>query len=237
VINDYYDTIRGVDTPTSPTALYRPHPLLSGLFSPRQTLAVGLGLFSAGAAAVAAAAALGRLLVLPIFALGALVLFSYTGPLAYLKYRGLAEPMVFVVWGPIFFLGGHYAVSGHLSIRPLEYSVPVGLLVAAVVLANNIRDIDSDARAGVRTVAVRLGKRRAVSLYRSLIVAAYVWSAWLALGDPALALTALAAPLALRLSRWIEDPARTLAEARTAQFALLFAALFAAGTALRVLLP
>ena len=237
VINDYYDAVRGIDTPLSPTAQYRPHPLLSGLLTARQTLALAYALFSAGAAAVAAAAVMDRLFVLPIFAVGALILLSYTGPLAYLKYKGLGEVLVFLGWGPVFFSGGYYAISGVLSARPLLYSVPVGVLVSAVVLANNIRDVDNDAKAGVRTIAVRLGRRRAIALYRSFLALAYIWTAWLALRDPALAITAVTAPFAFRLSRLIEDPARTLAEPKTAQLALAFGALFAAGLALRAFIP
>jgi 1,4-dihydroxy-2-naphthoate octaprenyltransferase len=174
VWNDYYDYKYGFDNPKAGTAIYRPHPLVLGFMTPGQVM--GLATLSAvtGLAIGIAITFLGRPLALLLGSLGALLAFFYTGPPLKYKYRGFGELGVFLAWGPLMVLGAYYVASGVLSWRPVIDSIPLGLLVSAVLLANNIRDIEVDAENGAKTLAVRLGKNKSIKLYNVLIILPYV---------------------------------------------------------------
>jgi 1,4-dihydroxy-2-naphthoate octaprenyltransferase len=171
VTNEIYDVRRGVDTITSPRAS---HALLKGRLSEREAF-VMLGL------AFALAAALGVWLIIergwPIVALGLLGLvagYGYTAPPFQYKYRALGIPLVFLLMGPIMVVGGYYAVTGIFSWQALALSVPVGLLVAAILHGNEWRDISDDARMGMATLSIRFGRNAAHYGYVSLVVGAYL---------------------------------------------------------------
>ena len=127
-----------------------------------------------------------------------------------------------------------------LTLEPLALaaSVPVGALITAILVVNNLRDIEQDRRAGKRTLAVRLGERGAVAEFGLLLAVAYVAPIVLLLGGagPAVLLPLLCAPLALPLLRVVRaggDPRRLNAVlAGTARLSLVFAALLAVGLAL-----
>lgn len=90
------------------------------------------------------------------------------GPIPY-GYRGLGEVFVFLFFGVVATVGSRFV---HDSTAPLDawvLSVPVGLLIAAILVANNIRDIETDERAGKRTLAVLLGRERTATLFRRMI--------------------------------------------------------------------
>ena len=115
-------------------------------------------------------------------------------------------------------------------------SVPVGLLASAILVVNNVRDLETDRRAGKRTLAVRLGRERTRELYAAMLLCAFLtaplpWllgslDAWLLLPWPA-------APLALRLVRVVrtrtDGPALNGALAGTGALQLIFCLLFSAG--------
>jgi 1,4-dihydroxy-2-naphthoate octaprenyltransferase len=114
--------------------------------------------------------------------------------------------------------------------------VPVGLLAAAILVVNNIRDVDSDRRAGKRTLAVRLGRERGRLLYAAMIYGSYlvVPLPWL-LGSlsPLLLLSWLTLPLAVQLARIVrshtDGPTLNEALARTGQLQLAFCVLLCVG--------
>ena len=90
------------------------------------------------------------------------------GPIPY-GYRALGEVFVFLFFGVVATVGARFV---HDSTAPLSawiLSIPVGLLIAAILVANNIRDIETDERAGKRTLAVRLGRDRTATLFRRMI--------------------------------------------------------------------
>lgn len=106
--------------------------------------------------------------------------FFYTGePLNY-KRRGLAVVIVFFLMGVFMVAGAYSAVGGAFSWKVVLVSVPVSLLVSLILLANELRDFESDSRYGLRTLAVRIGYPRAVCVYCALLGCAY--------GSPALLL-------------------------------------------------
>ncbi len=99
--------------------------------------------------------------------------FFYTGePLNY-KRRGLAVTLVFFIMGVIMISGAYYAVAGTFSWLPVLASVPVSFLISLILLANELRDFEADTRFGIRTLAVRIGYRRAVIVYCVLLACAY----------------------------------------------------------------
>ncbi|GAB4570747.1 MAG: 1,4-dihydroxy-2-naphthoate polyprenyltransferase [Anaerolineae bacterium] len=106
---------------------------------------------------------------------GVLVVVTYTAGPFPLAYHGLGELAVFIFMGPLFVFGAYYAVSGgEMSTRALIASLPIGFMVAAILHANNIRDIDADRAANKRTLAVRFGLRFARLEYLVLVAGTYV---------------------------------------------------------------
>ena len=112
----------------------------------------------------------------PLLALGAAGFaggFFYTGePLNY-KRRGLAVVVVFFLMGVFMVAGAYYAVAGVFSWKVIPAAVPVSFLVSLILLANELRDFESDTRYVLRTLAVRIGYRRAVGVYCVLLACAY----------------------------------------------------------------
>ena len=109
------------------------------------------------------------------FALGGFLLsVAYTAPPLRLKKRGLGEPDVFVVWGPLMVGGTYYAAVGHLPWEVIAASVPYGLLCTAVLMGKHIDKAPFDEPLGIRTLPVVLGERRARAATLGLMVAFYV---------------------------------------------------------------
>ncbi len=241
VINDYFDTRYGVDQADSPTAKYRTHPLLAGLMTPGQLLAEAVGFYAVTAGVGVAAAVLRSHDVAWIGGVGFLASLLYTaGPVKF-KYRALGEVAVFLMWGPLM-IGGAYAVQrGALSPRPLLISVPFGVLVALVLFANNMRDVEYDARRGVRTLSILLGQRRSLFIYLAMIAAAYLAVVGMVAGrvvTPWALLALLSLPKAVSLFRTFAREIPDAADAITAQLDTIFGVclmvgLFIAGVAAR----
>jgi 1,4-dihydroxy-2-naphthoate octaprenyltransferase len=236
--NDYQDGVRGVDTSER---LGPPRLTASGLASPRSVLLASLGcVFVAGVAGLALAAATTWWLV-PIGALAMLALWLYSGgPRPYAEL-GLGEVMVFAFFGVMATAGSAYIQVERVPNAAWWASVPVGLLAVAILVANNLRDIPTDAVAGKRTLAVRLGDRRTRGLYRScvgvtfvaVVVGVLVDLADEGSGLPPWSLLSLAAlPLAVRPLRDVGEAAgRALVPVlvATARLQLAFGALLAVG--------
>ncbi|MGI8520244.1 MAG: 1,4-dihydroxy-2-naphthoate octaprenyltransferase [Actinomycetota bacterium] len=150
------------------------------------------------------------------------------GPRPYAS-EGLGEVFVFVFFGLVATAGSAYVQEEHVSMVALAAAVPVGLLASAILVVNNLRAIDSDAAAGKRTLAVRIGDRTTRSLYRRLVLAAFallpvVAGVAMSIG-PLVAFVTL--PLGLQALRLGED-----ALVQSARLELVFAILLAAGLGL-----
>ncbi len=156
--NDYSDARRGADTedrlgPVRVTA--------GGLVPPRQVLvatyvAFGLAVL-AGAYLIATAG--WELLLIGVASILAGVLYT-GGPRPY-GYEGLGEVFVFLFFGVVAVTGSYFAQVEQLAWEAFVLAVPVGLLASAILVVNNVRDLETDRRAGKRTLAVRLGRSRA----------------------------------------------------------------------------
>jgi 1,4-dihydroxy-2-naphthoate octaprenyltransferase len=239
VVNEVYDVRRGIDTITSPRAS---HAVLKGRISERGALRLA-GLFFL----VAVLVGLGLTAVRgwPIVALGLAGLaggYFYTAPPFEYKYRALGVPLVFLLMGPLMTVGAYYAVSGAWSVQALVLSVPVGLLVAAILHGNEWRDISEDTRAGIVTLSARIGAGMAHYGYVALVVGAYVaLGVAVALGWlPAASMIAvLSLPLLAQVMRSAElgasGQARAIAmiDLQTARLHLAFGALLVLGLVLR----
>jgi 1,4-dihydroxy-2-naphthoate polyprenyltransferase len=174
LMNDLYDAQAGSDTAGYPRALYAPHPVLSGLVS-RRALLAAIVLVNLADLAILVVLALARGWPVVAFAVAGFVLsVAYTAPPLRLKKRGLGEPDVLVVWGPLMVGGTYYAATGSITWSVLLASLPYGLLCTTVLMGKHIDKIPYDAPLGIRTLPVILGEQRARAATLGLMVAFYV---------------------------------------------------------------
>lgn len=229
--NDYSDGRRGTDAQrVGPQRL-----TASGLVAPAKVLtAAGIAFAVAAVAGLSLAIAVDlRLLLVGAACIAAGALYT-GGPRPY-GYSGFGEVAVLVFFGFVATAGSAYVQLERLTGLAVLASVPVGLLACALLVVNNLRDIDTDAASGKITLAVRLGAARTRLLYLACVVAALVGV--LALGlVRAPALIALAAvPVATKPVRLVAErrdaPGLIAALVATARLQLVTCALLAAGLA------
>jgi 1,4-dihydroxy-2-naphthoate octaprenyltransferase len=231
--NDYSDAKRGADTadrlgPVRVTS--------AGLVTPRRVLtatwiafavAVACGIYLATVAGVA-------ILVVGALSIAAGILYT-GGPRPY-GYEGLGEVFVFLFFGLVAVNGSYYVQVEELDALPLGLSIAIGFLATAIIVVNNVRDLETDRRAGKMTLAVRMGRANAVNLYRLLVLGAFaVLPIALVAGEssllPLIGLAAL--PLAIgpmrTMSERTDGPALNGALAATGALLGAFSLLVAAG--------
>jgi 1,4-dihydroxy-2-naphthoate polyprenyltransferase len=231
--NDYSDARRGADTedrlgPVRVTA--------GGLVPPRQVLVATYVSFGLAILCGVYLIVLAGPILLAIGAASILAGVLYTGGPRPYGYEGLGEVFVFLFFGLVAVTGSYYVQAESVSWEAVVLAVPVGLLAAAILVVNNVRDMDTDRRAGKRTLAVRLGRERTRTMYGAMVYAAFPlailpWvlgrlSAWLLL-------PLAVAPLAVRLVRTVrshdDGPTLNQALAGTGMLQLAFCVLLAAG--------
>jgi 1,4-dihydroxy-2-naphthoate octaprenyltransferase len=195
--NDYFDGTRGVDTvlragPTRAVA--------TGLVSPQRMLAATFAAMAVAAAAGIALAALVSWWLLLIGAAAFVALLGYSGGPRPYASAGLGELFVFLFFGLAATLGSAYVQHERLTLTAWLCAIATGLLAVALLVVNNLRDVPTDAVAGKRTLAVRLGDARTRQLFVALVVVALLIAV---VGVPLAAnslwpvLAVLAVPLAL----------------------------------------
>ena len=187
-----------------------------------------------GAGAYLAAVAGWQLLVVGVLSILAGVLYT-GGPRPY-GYEGLGEVFVFLFFGVVAVTGSYYVQTEELVWEAFALSVPVGLLAAAILVVNNVRDVDTDRRAGKRTLAVKLGRERARAIFVAMLVLSFAVPPGVAVAGGLswwLALTAARWPLALPLVRTVrtrtDGPALNDALAATGRLLAVFSLLLSAG--------
>jgi 1,4-dihydroxy-2-naphthoate octaprenyltransferase len=240
MINDFYDINHKVDMVGAPTTKYRPHPAAEGTASPA-TIRTWAGTFYALALLVALYLSLLRgpwVLVLAVA--GILGSFFYTADPVVLKARGLGELMCFLMWGPLVTLGAYVVQTRAPSALPMVLSIPLGLLIALVILSNNIRDMDYDGSAGMKTVPVRIGRAKGGDLYKTLLLMVYLFvliSIMAGFTQIWSLVVLITIPEALGLSRMFAGQIPDNADPRTAGLALRFSLLYMASLVLEIVIP
>lgn len=201
--NDYFDAVKGVDTEkrTGPRRA-----VASGLVTPsRMRNAMVVAFCVAAVAGIALSAVAGWWLV-AVGAVSFLAAVGYSGGSRPYASSGLGEVAVFVFFGIVATVGSAYVQAEAVPPLAVIAAVPVGMLAMAILLANNVRDIETDAAAGKRTLAVRLGGINSRFLFSALLVLSFVFVPVIALVEgsflPLVALAALVfTPRALRAAR------------------------------------
>ena len=233
--NDYYDYKKGADTHerVGPQRVTQ-----AGLVAPATVRRWAFATFGAAAAVGVYLALLGGwpILLVGIFSIASG--WAYTGGPYPLGYHGLGDLFVLVFFGFVATLGTYWVQAGALPGALWLLSIPVGALATAILVVNNLRDRLTDAKAGKRTLAVRLGAGAAKAEYLLLLVAAFAAPVLLAARAqlrPWVLLPLCALPLAiapLRLVFGAEGPALNAALGGTARLQLVFAGLLALGLVL-----
>jgi 1,4-dihydroxy-2-naphthoate octaprenyltransferase len=199
--NDYSDGIRGTDdNRAGPVRLVG-----SRLAAPRSVLAVALGSWAVGAVAGLALALTSAPWLIAVGALCIAGAWLYTGGSRPYGYAGFGEVAVFVFFGLVAVLGTQYTQALRVDWVGGALAVATGALSSAVLVANNLRDIPTDAESGKITLAVRLGDKGTRVFYQTLLAGAAVLTLALTAATPWCALGLLAAPLAVRAAK----PVRT----------------------------
>ncbi len=238
LLNDYYDVKYGVDRIDSPTSRYRPHPLLMGEVSSRSFLSAiyityGLAILIAGFLTFVRGP-----LILLFTGIGLFASVFYTAPPIAFKYRALGEPAVLLVWGPLMVGGSYFTISGELSAVPFLASLPIGILVLSVLLANNLRDVEYDRKVVRATLPILLGARKGLTVYAAFLTSAYVLTIALIFANMLSVFslsTMVTAPIALRLIRTFRIKVPETADPQTARLVLLFGILLIASELASVL--
>ena len=221
--NDYSDGIRGTDSdrvgPTRITA--------SGLATPASVKRAAFISFAVAAVAGLALAAMTSWWLIAVGFAAILAAWGYTGGKNPYGYIGLGELFVFIFFGVVATVGTYFVQTEEVTADSLLISIPMGTFACALLAINNIRDRALDAPAGKKTLAVRLGDRKARGFFALLIVLGY--AATIALMNPWTLLTLLTLPIAIGLVRGVLGQAqgRELIPflAKTGQLQLLFSIL------------
>jgi 1,4-dihydroxy-2-naphthoate octaprenyltransferase len=231
--NDYSDARRGADAedrlgPVRVTA--------GGLVPPRQVLIATYVSFGVAVLAGAYLVVVAGWQLLLVGAASILAGVLYTGGPKPYGYEGLGELFVFLFFGIVAVAGSYFVQVKHLDWKAFALAVPVGLLASAILVVNNFRDIDSDRRAGKRTLAVRMGRDKtramfAVIVYLAFLLAPVTW----VFGPmkPWVLLPWLTLPLAAQIVREVRNrtdgPSLNQALAHTGMLQLAFCTLLSAG--------
>ncbi|MEY4970755.1 MAG: hypothetical protein RLZZ277_986 [Actinomycetota bacterium] len=221
--NDYSDGIRGTDSdrvgPTRITA--------SGLATPASVKRAAFISFALAAVAGLALASMTSWWLIAVGLAAILAAWGYTGGKNPYGYIGLGELFVFIFFGVIATVGTYFVQTEEITTDSLLISIPMGTFACALLAINNIRDRALDAPAGKKTLAVRLGDRKARGFFALLIALGY--AATMALMNPWALLTLLTLPIAISLVRGVLGQAqgRELIPflAKTGQLQLLFSIL------------
>ncbi len=240
VLNDFFDVRHGVDKGGAPTTKYRLHPAAFGETPLSTILGISVLLYALTLAAGVYLASVSSAAVILVIGGGIAGSVLYTADPVVLKAHALGEATVFAMWGLLIPAGAFMVQTGYFSWAPLAAALPIGLFVALVLLANNIRDIGYDGSVNTRTLAVVLGGPRSERLYSLLLGASYalvligilvrllpVWSA----------VVFATAPAARGLAGMFKGEIPDNADPRTAALAFQFALLYMGSLLLSLFLP
>lgn len=230
--NDYFDAQKGADTAErmGPTRVTQ-----SGLIAPNRVRNAMIASFALAALCGLYLVLVGGwpILLIGVLSIGAGVLYT-AGPFP-LGYNGLGDLFTFIFFGLVAVVGTTYLHSGRFAFAALINSLPVAMLVTAIIVVNNLRDAPTDRKAGKRTMAVIFGERFARTEYALLVLGAYLIlpvAMTLRAASPWVLLAWLSSPLAIPLLETVgkaRGKALNPALRGTARLHMIFGALFAFG--------
>ena len=221
MVNDYFDTLHGVDTADYPRASYAPHPLMHGLVSKPGLIAAIFLCYLADLMIAGWFAQKIGVIIWYFVLVGFAISVLYVAKPLRLKSLGLGEIGIFLVWGPLMVGGAFWALAGNVATeaqlqQAMLVSVPYGLTVMTVVMGKHMDKHDDDSRKRIHTLPVLLGLAGAARLTQLLIWAFFPICFWLALpadgplvgggGHPFMALPLLALPRAMLCVRRLGEP-------------------------------
>jgi 1,4-dihydroxy-2-naphthoate octaprenyltransferase len=172
LFNEYYDFKRGLDTEDSVGiggAIVR-----HGM-EPKTVLKLALGSYGIALLLGVYICMNSSWWLALIGVIGMLIGYLYTGGPLPIAYTPFGELLSGLCMGSIFILISFYIQTGTLNVQSILLSIPIGILVGAINLSNNIRDIEEDIRGGRRTLAILIGRKRAVYLLGTMFLVSYVW--------------------------------------------------------------
>lgn len=219
LFNTYYDYINGVDRENADDI-----GIVKGLTKPEI-------IFKIAWIFISIASIIGLILVfkyslyklLIIASIGILFTILYTANPISLKYRALGEIVIFLCFGPLIVLGSVLIYSKEIIWQSIWYSIPSALLIVNILLSNNIRDIQSDSLARIKTIVHIIGERNSVILYIALHILSYIISIFIT-GFSLLYVTLL--PLSLQIFKLIKSKSYSQLNRESAKFVLVFGIIF-----------
>jgi 1,4-dihydroxy-2-naphthoate octaprenyltransferase len=233
--NDVFDYEKGADTTerlgplrAAQAGLLRPAELRAGM-AVAFALALALGIYLTSVAGFA-------IVIIGLTSIAAAI--AYTGGPYPLGYHGLGDVFVMIFFGFVAVCGTVLVQVGAVPVLAWFAAVPVGSIATAILVVNNVRDVDTDVKAGKRTIPVRFGRTAGVYEYLGLISLAYAVPLTLAVtrrAAPWVLLPLVTLPIATKLcARIRRDRGRALNESLvgTAKLLILHSILFAAGIAI-----
>ena len=241
LLSDYYDFKTRVDRQGTfgSSGL-----LVPGIMSPEQILRGGwIAMVIAGViGAYLVLVTPGGTFLIGLILIGGMLGIFYTWKPFEFKYHALGDLAVFISFGPAMVLGAYFVQAHHFSWKPILYSIPVGLLVDAILHSNNLRDIANDGVVKIKTVPILIGEKRAKIMYMALVFGAYLFTLLLVLtgGMSSFALLVLLSlPLAVKVANVVRhkesvSPEKfALIDVATAQVHLAFGLLMVIGLGIR----
>ncbi len=234
--NDYFDAKNNID---SDKRLGPVRVTQSGLIPPRQVKMAMIGCLILAAIVFGYLTLVGGMVILLVGLASIIAALAYSGGPYPLASNGLGEIFVFIFFGLVAVCGTYWVQARELSVLVIVASFPPGLLITAIMVVNNLRDIATDKEAGKNTLAVRLGRERTIFLYRGLLGASYlvpvVLSGFQQLGMMVVVLPLLSVIMAWKLFGEIAtETGSNLNEilAKTAKLSFIFSVLLAIGIVL-----
>lgn len=203
MFNEYYDDKRGLDTAESVGIAGS---IVGGKIPARSVLLAALGLYAVAFVLGLYLVVAGGAAILVLGLISALAGYLYTGGPRPISSTPASEATVFVFMGVLIVVIAYAVQAGGFPPGVILAALPLGCPVAAILLANNIRDLEEDRRGGRRTLPIVLGRAGGIAVYRGLLAGMYILLALLVLSGlaPATSLIALASlPLAVRLWRGV----------------------------------
>jgi len=230
--NDVFDFERGTDTAErmGPRRVTQ-----AGLLTPKQVKVGMTVVFGLAALLGLYLAFLGGWVIIILGAAAIISAIAYTGGPFPIGYYGLGDIFVFIFFGLASVAGTYYIQAGFVTPAVWLMTIPPGLIITAILVVNNLRDLENDNKAGKRTMAVRLGERSTKIQYIVCMVVAYlvlIPVAWAGLIPWSALVAWFSLPIAYQASRVVlmeKGRALNIALAKTGQTALAFSLLFWVG--------